>query len=151
MTRLLAHSDLKNNYKRHEVNFGHTQFHDREDVRDQEGVRPVVHLRERMESAAAYLRVAHIYMLISMPTDTSTIFGAFQAIWLSLDTGRIPSLEVKVSRIKKFAQLNLLPGTRFCLCCAAKGFHGVVLTGRSKQRGIKYFEVVRIPTNVNSA
>jgi hypothetical protein len=29
------------------------------------------------------LRVAHIYMLISMPTDTSTIFGAFQAIWLS--------------------------------------------------------------------
>ena len=31
--------------------------------------------------AAAYLRVAHIYMLISMPTDTSTTFGAFQAIW----------------------------------------------------------------------
>jgi hypothetical protein len=29
---------------------------------------------------AAYLRVAHIYMLISIPTDTSTIFGAFQAI-----------------------------------------------------------------------
>ena len=28
----------------------------------------------------AYLRVAHIYMLISIPTDTSTIFGAFQAI-----------------------------------------------------------------------
>jgi hypothetical protein len=37
-----------------------------------------------MERATAYLRVAHIYMLISMPTDTSTIFGAFQAIWLSL-------------------------------------------------------------------
>jgi hypothetical protein len=37
-----------------------------------------------MENAAAYLRVAHIYMLISMPTDTSTIFGAFQAIGLSL-------------------------------------------------------------------
>src|SRR6478752_2679098 len=31
-------------------------------------------------SRAAYLRVAHIYMLISIPTDTSTIFGAFQAI-----------------------------------------------------------------------
>jgi hypothetical protein len=30
------------------------------------------------------LRVAHIYMLISIPTDTSTTFGAFQAIWLSL-------------------------------------------------------------------
>ena len=33
-------------------------------------------------NAAAYLRAAHI-MLISMPTDTSTIFGAFQAIGFS--------------------------------------------------------------------
>jgi hypothetical protein len=45
---------------------------------------PEIHLREIMKCATAYLRVAHIYMLISMPTDTSTIFGAFQAIWLSL-------------------------------------------------------------------
>ena len=44
---------------------------------------PEVHLREMRSDAAAYLRVAHIYMLISMPTGTSTIFGAFQAIWLS--------------------------------------------------------------------
>ena len=44
---------------------------------------PEVHLREIESDAAAYLRVAHIYMLISMPTDTSAIFGAFQAIWLS--------------------------------------------------------------------
>jgi hypothetical protein len=29
---------------------------------------------------AAYLRAAHAYMLISMPTGTSTIFGVFQAI-----------------------------------------------------------------------
>jgi hypothetical protein len=29
---------------------------------------------------AIYLRAAHAYMLISMPTGTSTIFGAFQAI-----------------------------------------------------------------------
>ena len=28
----------------------------------------------------SYLRAAQAYMLISMPTDTSTIFGAFQAI-----------------------------------------------------------------------
>jgi hypothetical protein len=33
---------------------------------------------------AAYLRAAQAYMLISMPTDTSTIFGAFQAIRTSL-------------------------------------------------------------------
>ena len=30
--------------------------------------------------ASAYLRAAQAYMLISMPTGTSTIFGAFQAI-----------------------------------------------------------------------
>jgi hypothetical protein len=36
-------------------------------------VKPVV-------SATAYLRAAQAYMLISMPTGTSTIFGVFQAI-----------------------------------------------------------------------
>jgi hypothetical protein len=30
--------------------------------------------------------------LISIPTDTSTILGAFQAIWFSLDTGRNSAL-----------------------------------------------------------
>jgi len=30
--------------------------------------------------ARSYLRAAQAYMLISMPTGTSTIFGAFQAI-----------------------------------------------------------------------
>jgi hypothetical protein len=33
-----------------------------------------------MLCAAAYLRAAQAYILISMPTGTSTIFGAFQAI-----------------------------------------------------------------------
>ena len=41
-------------------------------------------LSEFGRRSTAYLRVAHIYMLISIPTDTSTIFGAFHAIWLSL-------------------------------------------------------------------
>jgi hypothetical protein len=31
-------------------------------------------------SRTSYLRAAQAYMLISMPTGTSTIFGAFQAI-----------------------------------------------------------------------
>jgi hypothetical protein len=44
-----------------------------------------------------------MYMLISMPTDTSTIFGAFQAIGLSFAAGRFSPLQDKVSRIKKFA------------------------------------------------
>jgi len=30
---------------------------------------------------AVYLRAAQAYMLISMPTDTSTIFGVFQVIF----------------------------------------------------------------------
>jgi hypothetical protein len=38
-------------------------------------------LNVKLELAeAAYLRAAHAYMLISMPTGTSTIFGVFQAI-----------------------------------------------------------------------
>jgi hypothetical protein len=36
----------------------------------------------------AYLRAAQAYMLISMPTDTSAIFGAFQAIPSLLRRGR---------------------------------------------------------------
>ena len=37
--------------------------------------------------AFAYLRAAQAYMLISMPTGTSTIFGAFQAISDLLSSG----------------------------------------------------------------
>jgi hypothetical protein len=42
---------------------------------------PDVHLVKKVKlTPARYLRAAHAYMLISMPTGTSTIFGAFQAI-----------------------------------------------------------------------
>ena len=34
-------------------------------------------------SIAVYLRAAQAYMLISMPTGTSTIFGVFQVIQVS--------------------------------------------------------------------
>jgi hypothetical protein len=53
--------------------------------------------------AAGYLRAAQAYMLISMPTGTSTIFGAFQAIWLSLQTGRISALALKLPCKPNFA------------------------------------------------
>jgi hypothetical protein len=44
-----------------------------------------VHLSSRADRPeAAYLCAAQAYMLISIPTDTSTIFGAFQAIRTSL-------------------------------------------------------------------
>src|SRR5437588_9433467 len=47
-------------------------------------LQPTVHLRRNCEViASGYLRAAQAYMLISMPTGTSTIFGAFQAIRVS--------------------------------------------------------------------
>jgi hypothetical protein len=58
-----------------------------------------------MLDAAAYLRAAQAYMLISMPTGTSTIFGAFQAI-LALSLGMKPDVfrpADKLVQIKKFA------------------------------------------------
>jgi len=47
---------------------------------------------------ANYLRAAQAYMLISMPTGTSTIFGAFQAIVLSSGMRDIFVLSIKVPR-----------------------------------------------------
>ena len=41
---------------------------------------PAIHLGQNEAVSSAYLRAAQAYMLISMPTGTSTIFGAFQAI-----------------------------------------------------------------------
>jgi hypothetical protein len=41
---------------------------------------PVSTSFENALSRSAYLRAAQAYMLISMPTGTSTIFGVFQAI-----------------------------------------------------------------------
>src|SRR6201996_8621942 len=64
--------------------------------------------------AAAYLRAAQAYMLISMPTGTSTIFGAFQAI-LALLKVKPDELRPadKVIRNQKFASgIFLLPGGR---------------------------------------
>jgi hypothetical protein len=54
--------------------------------------------------AAAYLRAAQAYMLISMPTGTSTILGAFQAIWvlLCVKTDVLRPAD-KLVQIKKFA------------------------------------------------
>ena len=56
---------------------------------------PEVHLRKLNAVAAAYLRAAQAYMLISMPTGTSTIFGVFQAILALLANGTHSALEIK--------------------------------------------------------
>jgi len=49
------------------------------------------------------LRAAHAYMLISMPTGTSTIFGAFQAILALLLNGHELPSAIKLPRDEKFA------------------------------------------------
>jgi hypothetical protein len=54
-------------------------------------------------SSADYLRAAHAYMLISMPTGTSTIFGAFQAILALLAYRTTSALSVKLPCKEKFA------------------------------------------------
>jgi hypothetical protein len=59
--------------------------------------------------AARYLRAAHAYMLISMPTGTSTIFGAFQAIWLSFWNRTHSALVHKVMPNENFANEIFFP------------------------------------------
>src|ERR1700722_224858 len=72
-----------------------------------------------MLCAAAYLRAAQAYMLISMPTGISTIFGAFQAI-LALLKVKPDELRPadKVIRNEKFASGIFSPPrvpTRYCV------------------------------------
>jgi hypothetical protein len=63
-----------------------------------------VHLTSKREAvAAAYLRAAHAYILISMPTGTSTIFGVFQAILALLLNRTNFALADKVMRNENFA------------------------------------------------
>jgi hypothetical protein len=65
-------------------------------------LRPEVHLR--FETAAVdYLRAAQAYILISMPTGTSTIFGVFQAIMALLVKRTNSALASKLLPNGKFA------------------------------------------------
>ena len=72
-------------------------------------------------TATAYLRAAQAYMLISMPTGTSTIFGAFQAIlalhWVKPDELRPTD---KVIQNEKFASKIFFPGGHGCFYVAVR-------------------------------
>ena len=104
-----------------------------------------VHL-ELNDADAAYLRAAHAYMLISMPTGTSTILGAFQAICFSLDAGRHSGIRIKVLRIEKFASKIFCLEPPCVYAALRKAFTGLCGFLQSKQRGIKRFAVVRNAT-----
>src|ERR1700759_4113131 len=66
--------------------------------------------------AVVYLRAAQAYMLISMPTGTSTIFGAFQAIpnlpWRQTLVPRQANIELRALRRKKDESAKLIPQNR---------------------------------------
>jgi hypothetical protein len=51
----------------------------------------------------SYLRAAQAYMLISMPTATSTIFGAFHAIFVSHEFAARTLLGVTLVPAQRFA------------------------------------------------
>jgi hypothetical protein len=66
-------------------------------------------------SLTAYLRAAHAYMLISMPTGTSTIFGVFQAILaLLLNRTKFRPAD-KLVAIKKFASEIFCPEPQYLM------------------------------------
>src|SRR3954471_22088143 len=91
--------------------------------RDQERVTPGGPPASKREAvAAAYLRAAHAYMLISMPTGTSTIFGVFQAILALLANRTNSALAPKLIRNENFASEIFFRKTTGELCCAAKQF-----------------------------
>jgi hypothetical protein len=84
--------------------------------------RPEAHLRQDLKASPDYLRAAHAYMLISMPTGTSTIFGAFQAILALLAKGRSSALLDKLPRHEKFASEIFCRKPPRVLCCGAKTY-----------------------------
>jgi hypothetical protein len=117
---------------------------------DQERVTPGDPPWSKREAVAAgYLRAAQAYMLISMPTGTSTIFGVFQAI-LALLVHRIADrtnsvLTNKLIPFKKFATKIFAGG----VCCAAKWNSHFCASAALNQRGINRFRVFRIDPNAD--
>jgi hypothetical protein len=92
--------------------------------------------------APAYLRAAQAYILISMPTGTSTIFGAFQAIWLSLlEQGEFRPSD-KLMRKEKFASEIFCPQTLCFYAAMRKEFTDLCIP-LSNQRRINGFSITR--------
>jgi hypothetical protein len=63
-----------------------------------------------LPDGAAYFRAAQAYMLISMPTGISTIFGVFQAIVLSFPnpSGRRPTMAEKLTCTVRFVMRKVV-------------------------------------------
>jgi hypothetical protein len=70
--------------------------------------------------AGDYLRAAQAYMLISMPTGTSTILGVFQAILGSLLVGRLPPSLSSYPALKSSPAKSFVINRSVLLCCNAR-------------------------------
>jgi len=86
-------------------------------------------------------------MLISMPTGTSTIFGAFQAIWHSFWNRTNSALSHKLVRKENFASESFVTDRRVFICCVAKATSVAAPCSGSKQREINSFTVACIGAN----
>jgi hypothetical protein len=110
-----------------------------------------IHLTSKREAvAAAYLRAAHAYILISMPTGTSTIFGVFQAILALLLNRTNFALPDKLMRKAKFASEIFCHNPLSSYAASQKEFTNLCGPA-SKQWRINRFRVVcsvRILTSV---
>jgi hypothetical protein len=93
--------------------------------------------------AAAYLRAAHAYILISMPTGTSTIRGVFQAILALLVNRTHFALAHKVMPFKKFAS-EIFSSKPLRFYAALQQQFTYLCGPASNQRRINRFRVVRI-------
>src|SRR5271156_3659641 len=79
-----------------------------------------------------YLRAAQAYMLISMPTGTSTIFGVFQVIWVSHVMVRHSHQHERKTAarstqgfVRRMPQIGLLQQTKQGSSCWPSQFLGV--------------------------
>ena len=85
----------------------------------------------------AYLRAAQAYMLISIPTVTSTILGAFQAIRALLLKVFPSTVSRRLLRKEKFGEIFFEPKIEVICCDAEVGLGRGVADRASKYLEIK--------------
>jgi hypothetical protein len=84
-------------------------------------------------------------MLISMPTGTSTIFGVFQAIWLSFQDRANSARPDKLLRKEKFAS-EIFGRTPVSFYAAVQEEFTYLCEPVSNQRRINRFRIIRVKT-----
>jgi len=97
---------------------------------------------EREDVAGYYLRAAHAYILISMPTGTSTILGVFQAILALLATGRLPPSLLSYSVLKSSPMKSFVMNLPHVPLLQRKKSFRVGLAWASNRNAINHFTLI---------